>query len=103
MNERCWCGKTLEAHAMSTMSQPRLVCPVHGENWRLGQERVIALVAAVRAVAYILESRDKPTGHGPAADAELRRSDEHIGAFIRKHEGVFTKALKLLPKENGHD
>ena len=59
---------------------------------------VPALVAALRAVAYILESRDKPTGHGPAADAAVRRSDEHIGAFIRKNADIFTKALALLPK-----
>ena len=59
---------------------------------------VPALVEAVRTVVYILESRDKPTGHGPAADAAVRRSDEHIGTFIRKNADIFTKALALLPK-----
>ena len=102
MSEKCWCGRAVAQLAVritsAASSESVMGCPVHGENWRLSQEQVIALVEAVRTVVYILESRDKPTGHGPAADAAVRRSDEHIGAFIRKNADIFTKALALLPK-----
>jgi len=53
MNEKteCYCGKTLEVFTPMPRSNQGeyLGCPVHGEDWRLTQEQVIALVKAVRA------------------------------------------------------
>ena len=51
MAEKCWCGKALEHGYIkdATRDHPAMGCPIHGENWRLSQEQVTALVEAVRA------------------------------------------------------
>ena len=59
MAEKCWCGKAL-VHGYikdATRDHPAMGCPIHGENWRLSQEQVTALVDAVQASKEFLESR----------------------------------------------
>lgn len=56
-------------------------------------------VGAVKAAHYIVESRTRPEAHGRAASEARRRSDEHIGTFMRAHEDTFKAAHDALPKE----
>jgi len=46
----CWCERALAIAPLCPGNHAKKwVCPAHGENWRLSQEQVIALVEAVRA------------------------------------------------------
>ena len=58
MAEKCWCERALAIAPLCPGNHAKKwVCPAHGENWRLSQEQVFALVEAVRASKEFLESR----------------------------------------------
>ena len=65
MAEKCWCDEALELEESPTGEHDLVsdiwFCPVHGENWRLSQEQVIALVAAVRATMKISVGDERQT------------------------------------------
>ena len=84
----CWCGKALVYGYIkdATRDHPAMGCPVHGENWRLSQEQVIALVAAVRAWGKI-------GGAMALAGVQKRYVDDFHRAL-----GLNNAALALLPK-----
>jgi len=100
MSERCWCELELVAGYVKDARQdhPARGCPVHGRNWQLSQDQVIALAEAVKAIGESV--REAEAAEDAWVDAKAL---DHIGNIAQAVLDGLPKPEEVLEGEDLDD